>query len=274
MSQMRDIDSQGDSRGGASDATGRGPVSLSWLVLEAYALGELDDEQAARVEARLATDDESRQCVDLIRAQRGRVLPPLPDVKVSGDAGASASPASPASPGSLVLAWLKTWLGGRNLGWGVAAAGAAVAVLVFVLLGRGGLDDPEGAGWPGPRAQIKGGDVMVLGMVRERRGAISHEPATFAPGDRFKLVVTCAPGRSVRARVVVYQDGEASFPLDPVSDLACGNRVAIRGAFRITGEGPATVCLVHDPDSLPSRRALRGGLGDHRALCVSLSSGP
>ena len=276
MSQIGDTGRSGERRDDAAGGTDSRPVS--WPVLEAYALGELDDGEAAQVEAHLADDEASRRCLAMIREQQDRPLPPLPEM-APRTAGAEASaslpddrtPARAASRWRRIGDWLKQRWSGQNIGWSMAAAGVAVAVLALVVLGRGSQNDPAGAGWPAPRAVVKGGDVLVLGVVRERSGAITHDPSGFSPRDRFKLVITCEPGAEVMGQVVVYQDGEASFPLGEASRPGCGNRVAIPGAFRITGEGPAAVCLAYSLDAPPSRSALASGLGNHPAVCVSLS---
>ena len=59
--------------------------------------------------------------------------------------------------------------------------------------------------------------------------------------------------------VVLQGDGPA-FPGAPAV-IACGNRVALPPAFRITGAGAATVCVALDPSGPPSRAALARGVG-------------
>jgi hypothetical protein len=71
-------------------------MTISWLTLERYALGELDDVEREEVARRLAASSEDRACLDAI-LQDDTVLPPLPAVRpvrrkrsVAGWAGAAA----------------------------------------------------------------------------------------------------------------------------------------------------------------------------------------
>lgn len=97
-----------------------------------------------------------------------------------------------------------------------------------------------------PRAEnivaIKGGGDLVLGVVRERGGAIVEDARAFLPGDRWKLVVTCPPAASTWLDVVVLDGGEPSYPLAPAR-VTCGNRIVVPGAFTLTGAVPNRVCV-------------------------------
>ncbi len=209
---------------------------VSWLRLEQWALGELAAEQAAAVAAPMDECEACRACADQAAVQAVGLLP-LP------------APAPRRRP------WL-WWASG-----GLAAA-AAVAILILMLRPR----DDRYAG-------TKGGDDLAVELVREHRGAIAADPQVFAPGDRFKVLVTCAGGAR-QVDVVVYQEGETSFPLAAV-ELACGNRVAVPGAFTLTG-GPARVCVVAsaDADAAPSRDSLRADGAPADAVCVEVSPAP
>jgi hypothetical protein len=145
------------------------------------------------------------------------------------------------------------------------AAAAAVFALVFAL--RPG-ERPRGGG---PRVvAIKGGGDVTLEVVRERDGSVAWEPTSFAPGDRFKLLVTCPPPLQLHADVVVLQGDGAAYPGEPAV-VSCGNRVALPAAFRITGEGAATICVALDPAAPPSRAALAAGDGRAEGqACVRL----
>jgi hypothetical protein len=90
-------------------------------------------------------------------------------------------------------------------------------------------------------AGIKGGELDVS-LVRERDGEIAHDPTEFRPGDRFKVLVTCAAAAPVTVELTVHQAGAAHRPLSPV-ELSCGNRVPVPGAFRITGREPVSICI-------------------------------
>src|SRR5262249_46288520 len=90
----------------------------------------------------------------------------------------------------------------------------------------------------------------------------------FAGGDRWKALVTCPRERMLFWDVVVRGaeggDVSVSFPLAPAAPLACGNHVALPGAFRIDGGGPVQVCLVLSED--PVDRAATGAA----AACKTL----
>jgi hypothetical protein len=116
----------------------------------------------------------------------------------------------------------------------LAAPGLALAAVIALLL------------WPRPRPDnvvaIKGGGELVLGVVRERAGAIVEDARAFLPGDRWKLVVTCPPAASTWLDVVVLDGGEPSYPLAP-AHVTCGNRIVLPGAFTLTGDAPNRVCV-------------------------------
>jgi hypothetical protein len=114
-----------------------------------------------------------------------------------------------------------------------AAVAAVGAALVAFVLWR-----PSNDG-----ASIKGGDVSI-GLVRDRGGAIREDVLTYAPGDRFKVVVTCPPRFAAWVDVAVVEDGAraADFPLVPAA-IACGNRVVLPGAFTLTGARSNRVCV-------------------------------
>jgi hypothetical protein len=188
---------------------------VSWLALEQLAAAGLAPAETATALAHLAACPACRACMDHIRADAARKLPALP-----------APLARPA------WRW-PVWVGAG------VAVGAAAALLWAIAGG-------DGAGRRAPthlaRTAIKGGGgTLVLDLVRERAGSIAHEPTVFAAEDRFKVVITCAPAIEVEVSVAIYQNGERFFPL-AAQQLVCGNRVAMAGAFRLTGATPALVC--------------------------------
>jgi len=145
------------------------------------------------------------------------------------------------------------------------AAVAAAAVLLAVLLPQ----DPT-VELPARRVAIKGGE-LALTLVRKRGQVTSQRPRTFAPGDAFKVEVTCPPGQALGWEVVVYQGGAAAFPFAPAGPLICGNREPVAGAFEISGADRAHVCLVVGAQA-PDRATLRQGPGKlpKSAACLSL----
>jgi hypothetical protein len=225
-----------------------GPMEpVSWLRLERYHLGELRPEEAAQVERALAVDAEARECLEQIR--QPVALRPLPE------------PPSRARVVKLRAARAAWW---PFLSLAAAVAGAALVVWVKstepeVLTERRSF-------------HVKGGDVVVS-LVREREGAIASSPATFAEGDRFKVLLTCPPTLDGDFDVVVFQDAAPSFPFAGPATLVCGNSVPIPGAFTLTGASPATVCVVRARDVGARRGIERGGLDKIRdsAACVALT---
>ncbi len=180
---------------------------VSWLRLEQHALAA--DAEVARHLGECAA---CRGCLADIEADRGRALPPLGEVAIAAAARRR-----------------------RRLRAGFAATGtalAAAAVLVLLLVGRGDENMPG----------IKGGDDLVLDLVRERAGEVVADPVSYRDGDRFKVIVTCAAPGQVSVDVTVEQAGEIFTPLERAR-IRCGNRVSLPGAFELTGSEPARVCV-------------------------------
>jgi hypothetical protein len=213
---------------------------VSWLTLELFHAGDLPEGERRHVETHLSECACCRSCLERIETDE-RQLPELPAV-----------PARPERP--------KWWRRrAARLGLAAAVASAAAVLLLSVLLRppRPPRNVP-GAVPPSRIAGYKGGD-LALALARERRGETQLHPTRFAPGDRFKALVTCPPTRPpLHGEVVVYQDGGASFPLATASPLACGNQLPLPGAFTLTGRSPAVVCLVVGT-SAPDRRRIRKG---------------
>ena len=121
----------------------------------------------------------------------------------------------------------------RRWMWLAVPALAAAAIAVIVLR-------------PKPREDavtIKGVGEVIVDVVRERGGVITEGARTFAPGDRWKVVVTCPPSAGADFDVDVNGD----HPLAP-AHVACGNRVYVPGAFTITGSAANRVCVKIDGD--------------------------
>ncbi|MBL8624287.1 MAG: zf-HC2 domain-containing protein [Myxococcales bacterium] len=202
---------------------------VSWLRLERLALAELDAATAATVRAHL---DACAACAGAFAriAEDARPLPRLPAVTVD----ATAPP------------WWARWrvaIGGIAL-----AAGAAVALVAL---------RPATVAPPPPGGvRVKGAGVVVVRLVRERAGVIAFDPDDVREDDRWKVELTCAPGGAAWVDVAVVQGREVAFPLAP-QEVACGNAVAVPGAFRIT-DGAAEVCVALGPRAA-DREKLRGG---------------
>ena len=180
---------------------------VSWLRLEQHALAP-DPAVASHLEECAAC----RGCFAAIEGDRGRELPPLGDVAVAA---------------------ARRQRRRQVRFFATATALAAAAVLLLVVIGRdGGIKNMPG---------IKGDDTLVIGLVRERAGEVVMDPASWRPGDRFKVLVTCARRGPVEVALTVEQAGERFTPLAPAR-IGCGNRVPLPGAFSLSGDQPATIC--------------------------------
>jgi hypothetical protein len=184
---------------------------ISWLRLELFASGRTADPAIA---SHLAACPACSHCLDEIRGD----LVALPVLAMPDVAPRRAS-------------WW-TWL--------VPALGLAAAAVALVIL----------APWRGSTPQredvvaVKGIGEVIVDVVRERGGVIRDDVRTFAPGDRWKVVVTCPPAGSARFDVGVTEAGSTVLdrPLRPAT-LGCGNRVVLPGAFTLTGDQPNRVCV-------------------------------
>ena len=192
---------------------------ISCLRLERYALAELPAAEHAAIEAHLAGCAACRQALHELRSSEVTLRP------------LSARAARP--PYRLV----------------VRAAGGLALAAALLLAVRAGLTGPhEQNGEHGGQA-VKGGE-LALELVRERGGDVALDPRSFMPGDRFEALVSCPPNGPVYWDLVVYQGGQAFFPLSAQQALHCGNHVSLPGAFMLTGDAPATVCAVLGPAPL------------------------
>lgn len=191
---------------------------ISWLRLEQLALGAASpgvDEHVAKCGA-------CRACLDSIRGDVV-ALPPL------------------VVPARRERRWWRL---------GVPMLAFAGAMLILLALWR-----RDGSELGENQATIKGtGDVLTLGIVRERAGAILRDAMSFRPGDRFKVVVTCPPRANAWVDVGVVEDGTHSvdYPLAPAA-IACGNDVVLPGAFTLTGSRTNRVCVRVASGSAPPR---------------------
>jgi hypothetical protein len=219
---------------------------VSWLRLELYQLGDVDDAERARISSHVAACPACSACLASVEREEATLLPPLPVVR-RARAGRLGSRAR---------------LG--VLGTGALALAAGVLLFVGGGFRHGSAIDSGGA------ARVKG-DAIAFSLVRDDDVRIDDATGVFRDGDRFKAVVTCPPSMGVTFDLVVYDASGTSFPLSR-TQLACGNGVPLPGAFRLSGSAEETVCLTWGAE----REALRGGTPPDRALCKRLtaSQGP
>jgi hypothetical protein len=245
---------------------------ISWLRLERHRLGELDAAERDRVAAHLAACAACAACA----AEVGE-SPVLPALAAPAPAPAVAGPVS-----SSTLTRIRRALFGAHRA-GAFAAVAALAALVLVVTARArpphpkvGLSTGWSTGWStGPSSTlpgIKGGGDVAIEIVRERQGAIAHDATTFAPDDRFQVLVTCPAGRLLFWQLLVRDAQRTDFPLASAGPIPCGNRIPLPGAFRLSGAGPVDVCLVLGGDPLDRASLARvdaAQLG-RRGACATL----
>lgn len=113
----------------------------------------------------------------------------------------------------------------RSITWLALASGAALLLLA-----------------PLERQHAKGGE-LALELVRMGPEGQLRTPDSFLEEDRFKVLLTCPPGSSGYADVLVFQAGRASVPLEVQRIDSCGNRRTLQGAFRLTGSAPSEICV-------------------------------
>ena len=217
---------------------------ISQLRLERYELAELPASERDRIERHLAACAGCRHSLAQLRADRIALSPlpaTLPQLNELPPAARRIVLPARASGPAATRARVRWAL---RVGAGLAlAAGALLALRVLPDAARG----PSGEhGAPA----VKGGE-LAFELVRERAGDVARDPATFADGDRFAVLATCPPPAAPYWQLVVYQAGEAFFPLEPVEPLRCGNAVQLPGAFTLDGTAPARVCLVLSDAPLP-----------------------
>ena len=228
---------------------------VSWLRLELRHLGELPEVERGPVEDHLSRCEACRACAARIGAEGDRAPRPLPTL-----------PALPAAP-----AVLAARRGPRLRTYGLSSLAAAAAVLAVVLVTRQP-PPPELAEARAPaRVRVKGGE-LALTLVRERAGEVERDPTRYAPGDRFKVLLTCPPGAEPFVEVVVFEGREGSLPLPAGQTLVCGNQTPVGGALRLDGAGPVEVCAVVASGPI-DRASLAAGLlalDGRQAVCARL----
>ncbi|CAN5923598.1 hypothetical protein BH11MYX3_BH11MYX3_48100 [soil metagenome] len=186
---------------------------ISWLRLERFAAGTGDPSVSTHVAACPAC----RQCLDDIRTDVV-ALPPL-----------------------VVPERRRAWWS-----WAVPAMALAAAAAIALVIWRGG---EQTTTVREDVAYVKGVGEVVLAVVRERGGVIRDDVRSFAPGDRWKVVITCPPNGTVSIDVAVTERGttRSDHPLAPAS-IACGNRIVIPGAFTLSGAANRVCARVNGPN--------------------------
>jgi anti-sigma factor ChrR (cupin superfamily) len=151
----------------------------------------------------------------------------------------------------------------RRPWWHFALPAFAAAVVLLVLL-----RSPERRE---DVTMIKGIGEVAIDVVRERAGAVREDVRTFAPGDRWKVVVTCPPDKGAWMYVMVTDESGTDYPIEP-THVACGNRVVVPGAFSISGNLPNRVCVrvatEKQPKAAPPRQR------DDDIACITLLPEP
>ena len=219
---------------------------ISWLRLERYQAGDLAGDEHDAIAKHLAACAACAACLRHIEDDN-RALPPLPAIAPKKEAGGVLVQLRRAAP----------WIGAL-----------AIAAVLLLWIGRAPRE-PQIDMPPGVR--IKGGEVSF--SLVNADDTVFEGGAVYRDGDRFKVIMTCPPGMRGAFDVVVYEHGEAAFPLEPPRGIACGNGVAIPGAFRATGADKMTVCLVWDEAGAVDREALRRSAPERlpHAACKDLA---
>jgi hypothetical protein len=225
---------------------------ISWLRLELHHAGELAADERAEIAAHLEACAACAACLATIVDDAQAPLPALP---------LAATPAVTRMRGV-----------GR---FAPAVAALAMAAALLLVLGRRGDDGAGRTPLEPSGARTKGG-AIAFSLVRDDASVLAEAAGSYRDGDRWKAIVTCPAGMRAAWDVVVFERGEAAFPLAPMTDLACGNGVALPGAFRTTGHDRMTVCLVWSEGKSVDRARLRGASPDAiaQASCKVLEPAP
>jgi hypothetical protein len=220
---------------------------ISMLKLERHRLRELPQRDARAVDEHLVQCACCRACLEEIERDSAElVLPPLPAVVHTLPLRASA--------------WPRRVVAG--------AAGLALAAAVLLML----RPTDEALRTPPSRVRVKGGDLAVELVRRDARGVLA-DSARFASGDAFKVLVTCPPIEGPqRLEVVVYQGGQAYFPLDARALQACGNRRSVDGAFSLSGTSEARVCVALGAEQSRATLALGPTELPEESVCATVAA--
>ena len=235
---------------------------ISWLRLERYHLGELADDERARIASHVVSCAACAACLERIERDEAVVLPALRDLRERVARDSRALPVVRPARRAVPTRW-PVWIG---TSMGALAAAAAVVL---------GLRDRARAPTSDEAVAASGyglkGEAVAFSLVRDDGARIDGLEGVYRDGDRFKAIVTCPPGAGLAFDVVVVDASGASFPLEPAGKIACGNDVALPGAFRLTGGDDETVCLAWSAGAL-ERREIVGREPLVPRLCKRLSS--
>ena len=117
---------------------------------------------------------------------------------------------------------------------------------------------------------IKGGELS-LELVRLGSDGRLLDSSRYHADDRFKVLINCPGETSVNVELIVYQDGQAFFPLDPIRLESCGNRRSLPGAFELDGTSHALVCVAVGERPLDRARLARGaGALPEQSVCTAV----
>jgi hypothetical protein len=189
---------------------------ISWLVLEQYHLDELEVSDRDGIFGHL---DGCPDCSEKLRFIEGD-LRPLPSLSELEPELFDTKP---------VRLWWRWLLAGAS---GIVLVGAVI--MAAILPAR--MTD-----YPPQKVAYKGGE-LAMSLVRERGGITTEDPERFVDGDRFKVLLSCPPGQ-LAWDVAIFQGGEVFYPYE-AGTTTCGNATPLPGAFRLTGPGDVTVCVV------------------------------
>ena len=168
-------------------------MTVSWLLLERYAMDDLAEPDRLRVEQALAKSPTARARLEMIR-QDVRTPPPFPDL------GADSGLPLPASPSIMRTRW---W----GVAGGLALAAAALLVVPSVRSGRG-----------------KGGELVLT--VVSQSGQPVQNGSVVPVGTRIQARVTWDPGP---AAARLEADGAVLWE----GSVTGGNRERIPGAWAV-----------------------------------------
>jgi hypothetical protein len=227
---------------------------ISWLRLERYHLGELDEAERAQIASHLARCAACEQCLARVKQDDATALSPLPTVLAKREERR-----------------FSRWSRRATYGVGGLALAASLLVGLRIHLNQGHVGELVGENG------VKSAGEVSFSLVRDddERDRIQDSAGVYHDGERFKAVVTCTPSGRVSFDLVVFDAQGVSFPLAAAGLFACVNEMPLPGAFRLTGHDDETVCLVWTEDSVPDRKKLSSttadALGEH-SLCKHLTA--